>query len=87
MKKNETKKTDAATAPSAKDAPKTPTAGTRAKKSAKPTGKAKRKQAATRAKQGRQKAKQLSGLDAAAKVLAGAKHLADAQTSGPFLAI
>jgi hypothetical protein len=59
---------------SAKDAPKTPTSATPAKKSAKATAKAKPKRAATGAKQGRQKAKQQSGLDAAAKVLAESKQ-------------
>ena len=65
-------KSEPAIAQSAKDATKTTTAGAGTKKSAKTTSKAKR--AATRAKGGPQKAKQPSGLDAAAKVLAESKQ-------------
>ena len=60
-------KSERDTAQSAKNAPKTSAVGAGTKKSAKTTSKA--KGAATRAKGGSPKAKQLSGLDAAAKVL------------------
>ncbi len=66
-------KTTAATAQSAKAAPKSPTAAKGGKKTAKATTKPKSKKAATRAKQGDTKAKRPSGLDAAAKVLAESK--------------
>ena len=56
-----------------KKANKTPTAATGAKETSKATTKAKPKKTATRAKQGGQKAKRLSGLDAAARVLAEGK--------------
>ena len=58
----------------ARKAPGAPTAATGGKKAAKGTTKAKPKKAATRAKQGEQKTKKPSGLDAAARVLAEAKQ-------------
>ena len=54
----------------AKKATTSPTSATKGKKKAKGTTKAKPKRGATRAKQGDQRAKRSSGLDAAARVLA-----------------
>ncbi|HUT91257.1 MAG TPA: winged helix-turn-helix domain-containing protein [Thermoguttaceae bacterium] len=58
----------------AKKAPSSSTAAKGGKKTAKATTKAKPKKTATRAKQGDQKAKKASGLDAAARVLAESKE-------------
>jgi len=65
-------KGERATAQSGKGMPRTPTAGNKAKKSAKTTSKAERP--AARAKGNRQTAKRTSGLAAAAKVLAASKQ-------------
>ncbi|MHC4406398.1 MAG: hypothetical protein ACYTG0_42755, partial [Planctomycetota bacterium] len=59
--------------PPAQKATQTPTAAPSAKKGAKAKDEAKGKKAATRAKQGAQKAKKPGGLDAAARVLAESK--------------
>ncbi len=65
-------KGERATTESGKGVPRTPTAGTKAKKSAKATSKAERP--AARAKGNRQPDKRISGLAAAAKVLAESKQ-------------
>ena len=64
----------AATAQSAKAAPKRPKAVTKVGRPAKATKKPKKGKVATQAKQDGQKGQRLSGLDAAAKVLAESKE-------------